>query len=118
MKGQARQLTLYKTPRNASDIPTIKLFKIVLQGGGTRKGSGACRCDTGYAGEFCENCKVGYYNNTPNQDSWECAKCDKACKAHCREGGPKGCEVCADGYQYSIELGCIGNCFIDLYTQI
>ncbi|KAG8194884.1 hypothetical protein JTE90_029175 [Oedothorax gibbosus] len=77
------------------------------KGGGTRKGSGTCRCDTGYTGEFCDKCKVGYYNNTPNQDSWECTKCDKACKGHCREGGPKGCEVCADGYQYSTEFGCI-----------
>lgn len=91
---------------------------LYLQGGGTRKGSGACRCDTGYAGEFCDKCKVGYYNNTPNEDSWECTKCDKACKGHCREGGPKGCEVCADGYQYSTEFGCIGNYlfFIGLIT--
>lgn len=66
-----------------------------------------CRCDSGYTGDFCGQCKVGYYNDTSGS-SWQCSKCDKSCKGHCREGGPKGCEVCADGYQYSVELGCSG----------
>ncbi|CAL1276430.1 unnamed protein product [Larinioides sclopetarius] len=77
------------------------------KGAGTRKGSGQCRCDPGYTGDFCEQCKIGYYNDTSGDASWQCIKCDKACKGHCREAGPKGCEVCADGYQYSVELGCI-----------
>ncbi|XP_015916835.1 cysteine-rich with EGF-like domain protein 2 [Parasteatoda tepidariorum] len=76
------------------------------KGGGTRKGSGLCRCDPGYIGEFCDQCKIGYFNESSG-DSWQCLKCDKSCKAHCRKGGPRGCEVCATGYQYSVELGCI-----------
>ncbi|GFS51611.1 cysteine-rich with EGF-like domain protein 2-A [Trichonephila inaurata madagascariensis] len=77
------------------------------KGGGTRKGSGLCRCDLGYTGELCEKCKIGYYNDTSVNGSWQCTKCDVSCKGHCREAGPKGCEVCADGYYYSIELGCV-----------
>lgn len=66
-----------------------------------------CRCHTGYIGDLCDQCKVGYYNDTAGH-SWQCSKCDKSCKGHCREAGPKGCEVCADGYQYSVEFGCAG----------
>ncbi|XP_054721878.1 cysteine-rich with EGF-like domain protein 2 [Uloborus diversus] len=77
------------------------------KGAGTRKGSGQCRCHTGYTGDLCEQCKVGYYNETTNDGTWQCAKCDKSCKAHCREAGPKGCEVCADGYHYIVEFGCL-----------
>lgn len=80
----------------------------LFQGAGTRKGSGLCRCDSGYTGEFCDQCKVGYYNDSSSNVSWQCAKCDKSCKGHCREGGPKGCEVCTDGYQYLVEYGCTG----------
>ncbi|GIY32918.1 cysteine-rich with EGF-like domain protein 2-A [Caerostris darwini] len=77
------------------------------KGAGTRKGSGLCRCDAGYTGELCEKCRVGYYYDASVNASGQCFKCDKSCKGHCREGGPKGCEVCADGYQYSSELGCM-----------
>lgn len=77
------------------------------KGAGTRKGSGLCRCDSGYTGDLCDACKVGYFNDTTDSNGWVCAKCDPSCKGHCREGGPKGCEVCADGYHYSVEFGCI-----------
>ncbi|XP_023221794.1 cysteine-rich with EGF-like domain protein 2 [Centruroides sculpturatus] len=76
------------------------------KGSGTRNGSGQCKCDEGYTGEVCDRCLIGYYEETADDDN-VCLKCDRSCKGHCREGGSKGCEVCADGYRYIIEDGCM-----------
>lgn len=77
------------------------------KGSGTRKGSGKCKCDEGYKGEHCEMCNVGYYTETMSEGKIECLKCDKSCRGHCREGGPRGCEVCQDGYQHIPDMGCV-----------
>lgn len=37
----------------------------------------------------------------------KCIACDSSCFKHCRFAGPKGCEVCRDGYIWDEEYGCL-----------
>lgn len=62
---------------------------IILQGNGTRKGNGLCKCDTGYEGNVCEKCAKNYFIVMKN-DTLNCQKCYKSCKDGCTESGPKG----------------------------
>lgn len=75
------------------------------RGAGTRKGVGECRCNHGYAGAECTDCNTGYYREA-TENSFVCLACHKACKGHCRDGTPKGCEVCWEGWLNHPELGC------------
>lgn len=37
----------------------------------------------------------------------QCEPCDKSCLSFCRAKGPKGCEVCRDGYSWDPDYGCL-----------
>ena len=43
----------------------------LLQGAGTREGTGKCKCTSGYKGDLCNECKDGYYEESEN-DKVEC----------------------------------------------
>jgi protein disulfide-isomerase len=61
------------------------------KGNGTRKGNGKCACDTGYTGEACNQCEVGYYEAFRDASKLLCTSCHPACKtsAGCDGPGPK-----------------------------
>ena len=78
-------------------------------GNGTRSGTGACECEIGYSGDICSNCSHGFYlEPSPHSPSSnKCLPCDSSCLGHCRFKGPKGCEVCKDGYIWDEGYGCL-----------
>ena len=77
------------------------------KGNGTRKGSGKCTCKDGYVGEMCDKCASGYFEVSSVDGVSKCDQCDKSCLDHCRNKGPKGCEVCKDGYAWDTDFGCL-----------
>lgn len=77
------------------------------KGNGTRKGSGKCNCKKGYTGDMCDKCASGYYEISSTDGVSKCDQCDKSCSGHCRDKGPKGCEVCKEGYSWDQEYGCL-----------
>ena len=74
-------------------------------GNGTRSGTGICECEIGYTGETCSQCSHGFY--LEQSESLKCLPCDSSCLGHCRFKGPKGCEVCKDGYIWDEGYGCL-----------
>ena len=44
----------------------------MLQGDGTREGSGKCNCDSGYKGDECEECSDKYYQQERNSTHTVC----------------------------------------------
>ncbi|KAK3773709.1 hypothetical protein RRG08_001438 [Elysia crispata] len=75
-------------------------------GAGTRVGTGKCRCNSGYQGDLCLECKDGFYEESSNETHTICKVCHISCKNICSEGGPKGCDECKDGWLDNEELGC------------
>ncbi|XP_005106648.1 cysteine-rich with EGF-like domain protein 2-A isoform X3 [Aplysia californica] len=75
-------------------------------GEGTREGTGKCKCNSGYRGDLCNECKDGYYEDSKTDTASVCKVCHIACKNTCWEGGPKGCDECKDGWLSNEELGC------------
>ncbi|CAG5123142.1 unnamed protein product [Candidula unifasciata] len=84
-------------------------------GAGTRGGSGKCRCNSGYMGDLCNQCKDGYFEDYSNETHTLCKVCHISCKNTCSEEGPKGCDGCKDGWLENEELGCqdINECLED-----
>ncbi|GFO44472.1 cysteine-rich with egf-like domain protein 2 [Plakobranchus ocellatus] len=78
----------------------------LYNGEGTREGTGECRCDSGYKGDMCLECKDGFYEESSNETHTICKVCHISCKNICTEGGPKGCDECKKGWQEDEELGC------------
>lgn len=76
------------------------------RGEGTRKGNGTCLCNSGYTGEKCENCAIGYYLSDKDDNKLVCSPCHKSCLDHCRGGTPRDCVTCKPGYMYDTEEGC------------
>ena len=76
--------------------------------GGTREEPATCFCDAGYTGELCDTCEKGYYQDL-DSFTLSCKLCHEACKSHCRGPGPKNCEVCAFGFRFIPNEGCIGH---------
>ncbi|XP_054721512.1 protein disulfide isomerase Creld1-like [Uloborus diversus] len=76
--------------------------------GGTKDEPASCFCDAGYVGDLCDQCAKGYYQEE-SSSSLSCKLCDMACKGHCRGPGPKNCEVCAFGYRFVPNEGCVGH---------
>lgn len=60
-----------------------------LQGDGTRKGNGLCKCNSGYSNDNCDRCANNYFSVLEN-DTLICEKCHKSCKEGCTASGPKG----------------------------
>lgn len=71
------------------------------KGSGTRKGNGACQCDKGYFGEFCESCAPGFYTSDD-----QCLSCHKSCMDQCTGPDANHCLACKSGYLMHTELGC------------
>lgn len=72
------------------NIITYDLFKInFLQGDGTRKGNGICKCNSGYSGDNCDQCANNYFAIIKNE-TLTCKKCHKSCKNGCTDSGSKG----------------------------
>ncbi|KAL8578602.1 hypothetical protein ACOMHN_015058 [Nucella lapillus] len=75
-------------------------------GGGTRGGTGKCKCNSGYTGKFCDKCKSGYHESERNETHTHCKVCDLSCKTSCKGDGPTMCDDCKSGFTYSEENGC------------
>lgn len=83
-------------------------------GNGTRDGVGTCNCFDGFDGDFCDRCAKNYYQINSTNDNGDstklpeqCLRCDRSCSGSCHSGGPKGCHVCRNGYNWDHEYGCI-----------
>ena len=77
------------------------------KGAGTRKGNGKCACESGYAGEICDECAVGHYQSYRDEDKTLCSPCHRSCQLHCSGPGAKGCVSCAAGFRMDAEHGCV-----------
>ncbi|XP_076468886.1 cysteine-rich with EGF-like domain protein 2-B isoform X2 [Babylonia areolata] len=75
-------------------------------GGGTRGGTGKCKCNAGYTGKFCDKCSTGYYQSEKNDTHATCKVCDISCKTSCKGDGPSKCDDCKDGYTFGEDTGC------------
>ncbi|KAK0074232.1 hypothetical protein PV326_012632, partial [Microctonus aethiopoides] len=70
------------------------------KGSGTRKGNGQCQCDTGYAGETCLDCAVGYYEAYRDENKLLCSSCHASCADGCKSGGADNCQGnCKEGWK-------------------
>ena len=76
-------------------------------GNGTRSGTGACECEDGFRGSFCEECKKGYKRKDETDDKSECVDIDECNNAEnrtpCEDGkycsnnpGYYSCKKCHD----------------------
>lgn len=77
------------------------------RGDGTRKGNGTCLCDSGYSGDNCEQCSLGYYLAFKDDDKFLCSPCHRSCMGGCRHGTQKDCVACRPGYEFDIDEGCL-----------
>lgn len=77
------------------------------KGSGTRKGSGECVCNQGYAGPKCDGCALNYYQSYKDDKKLLCSKCHQACVSLCTGPGPKSCKDCRAGWLSTKEGGCI-----------
>lgn len=75
------------------------------RGDGTRKGNGTCLCNSGYKGEMCDRCEMGFYLSL-NDGKTSCLPCHKGCSSDCRGGSPKDCVTCRPGYVFESDEGC------------
>ena len=84
-------------------------------GNGTRSGTGNCKCFSGFSGKSCENCSKNHFSVGEKESKIDeeimkipekCLKCDRSCEDSCNGLGPKGCNVCAKGYEWDEEYGC------------
>lgn len=71
-------------------------------GEGTRDGSGKCKCNKAFAGEFCSSCSNGFYEKTKNQTSIECAECYWSCLT-CSGPEQSSCLSCKNGWKFNSE---------------
>lgn len=81
-------------------------------GDGTRTGTGDCVCKIGHTGPKCSTCLPGYYMDKsalelPDFSSKKvlCKPCHKSCE-YCHDTGPRGCDVCKDGFTLLPKYGC------------
>ena len=44
----------------------------MVQGEGTRGGTGKCKCDKGYVGLLCRKCDANFFASVENDTSIEC----------------------------------------------
>ena len=59
------------------------------KGSGTRKGNGACACDSGFVGETCNQCAHNYFLSYQDEEKTLCSPCHHSCNGDCSGSGPK-----------------------------
>lgn len=69
---------------------TKYILSLLVQGNGTRKGSGQCSCDEGYKGLLCNECDASFYVSYKDDTKLLCSKCHPACQGTCTQAGVKG----------------------------
>lgn len=78
------------------------------KGNGTRKGNGKCSCDTGYTGEFCNECAIQYYEAFKDENKLLCSACHTSCGSNgCTGSGTKNCRSCKSGWAMTPDSGCL-----------
>jgi len=50
----------------------LVFFFFILQGDGTREGSGKCSCDSGYEGDVCDECADLYFEEQGEDSKPKC----------------------------------------------
>ncbi|KAL2102265.1 hypothetical protein ACEWY4_001433 [Coilia grayii] len=78
----------------------------LCDGEGTRGGNGKCSCNRGYKGEFCLECRDGYFNEQRNDTFSLCTECHSSCKT-CTGATHKDCDECKDGWEEDDNEACI-----------
>ena len=78
----------------------------VPKGSGTRKGNGACLCDSGTTGETCSECAHGHFLSYKDGDKTLCSPCHHSCTGDCSGPEPKKCFACKEGFIMHAEHGC------------
>ena len=75
-------------------------------GSGSRTGSGECICDSGYAGDQCEECQPDYYKlqtlnaKSPDQEGrFSCLPCHDSCSGGCSGPNSANCTECRSGFR-------------------
>ncbi|RWS29808.1 cysteine-rich with EGF-like domain protein 2 [Leptotrombidium deliense] len=67
-------------------------------------------CPPGTFGQSCAPCP-GHPDNISGENETtnipDCQACHSSCSGHCRDKGPKGCEVCKEGYLWDNDYGCM-----------
>lgn len=110
----------YCCPRNSFGPKCNKCIECGLNehchGDGYRSGTGKCVCKEGHSGIGCANCQPGYFmeKNYTTTDSLSglknnkvlCKPCHRSC-VYCRNDGPKGCDVCREGFTWVPTYGCL-----------
>ncbi|XP_073448065.1 protein disulfide isomerase CRELD1 [Aquarana catesbeiana] len=66
-------------------------------GSGTRSGSGTCDCNPSYGGPLCQDCAVGYYEQSRNESHLVCSECHKGC-SKCLGPEEDQCNLCKKGW--------------------
>merc|ERR1712223_872951 len=77
------------------------------KGSGTRKGNGDCQCDTGFSGDTCDQCAIGFFQDSNSESELKCKACHKSCLDKCTGSGPTQCLACKKGYLMNLEKGCV-----------
>lgn len=77
------------------------------KGSGTRKGNGNCQCDIGFSGDTCDQCAIGFFQESASSEELKCTACHKSCLGQCTGSGPTQCLACKEGYLMHSENGCV-----------
>ena len=76
------------------------------KGAGTRKGNGACLCDSGFDGPTCDQCSNSHYLSYQDAEKTLCSPCHHSCNGDCSGAGPTKCFACRPGFVMHAEHGC------------
>uniref|UniRef100_A0A3P8W072 Cysteine-rich with EGF-like domains 2 n=1 Tax=Cynoglossus semilaevis TaxID=244447 RepID=A0A3P8W072_CYNSE len=79
---------------------------------GTRGGTGKCSCDNGYKGEFCLDCRDGYFNEVRNETFSLCTECHSSCKT-CSGATNQDCDECKEGWEEDDQEAYVDECSKD-----
>ena len=103
-------------------LDEVQLETATMDGGGKKANwVEYCDCPTGFEGQFCEKCIVGYYHEDNGGSFARCIPCqcnghsdycdpeDGVCRCEHNTGGAQ-CELCAEGYYGDAISGDVNSC--------